>query len=57
LKEAQALLKEFCVSDETSEFTHINKVCKVPPQLLGAFVDVDNHTLPSATERGMLFIV
>ncbi|KAL0140639.1 N-acetylglucosaminyl transferase component-domain-containing protein [Mucor lusitanicus] len=38
LKELQELLKEFCVSGEHSEFTHINKVCNVPPQIVGVLV-------------------
>lgn len=32
------MLTEFCVSGEYSEFTHINKVCNVPPQILGVLV-------------------
>ncbi|CAO0792415.1 unnamed protein product [Mucor circinelloides] len=39
LQELQELLKEFCVSGEHSEFTHINKVCNVPPQIVGVLVD------------------
>ncbi|CEP18392.1 hypothetical protein [Parasitella parasitica] len=46
LQELQELLKEFCVSGEHSEFTHINKVCNVPPQILGVLIqkdDADRH--------------
>ncbi|GAN01193.1 N-acetylglucosaminyltransferase subunit [Mucor ambiguus] len=38
LKELQELLQEFCVSGEHSEFTHINKVCNVPPRIVGVLV-------------------
>ncbi|KAI8638825.1 N-acetylglucosaminyl transferase component-domain-containing protein [Parasitella parasitica] len=42
LQELQELLKEFCISGEHSEFTHINKVCNVPPKILGMLTQKDD---------------
>lgn len=43
LPELQELLREFCVSGEHSEFTHINKVCHVPPQIVGVLVHTQDE--------------
>jgi hypothetical protein len=52
LKELQELLKEFCVSGEHSEFTHINKVCNVPPQILGVLVQDEDDRDYSIADQG-----
>jgi len=53
LQELQELLKEFCVSGEHSEFTHINKVCNVPPQIVGVLVDEnEDHCDDSLSDQG-----
>ncbi|KAG2214289.1 hypothetical protein INT47_000845 [Mucor saturninus] len=53
LTELHRLLSEFCISGEHSEFTHINKVCNVPPQILGVLVDDRcDFPVPSITDRG-----
>ncbi|KAI9469791.1 MAG: hypothetical protein EXX96DRAFT_381641 [Benjaminiella poitrasii] len=38
LDELQELLCQFCDSSGHSEFIHINKVCAVPPQIVGVLV-------------------
>jgi phosphatidylinositol glycan class Q protein len=50
----QNILTEFCVSGEHSEFLHINKVCNVPPQILGILVkEEQDYPIPSIADRGM----
>ncbi|OAD68133.1 hypothetical protein PHYBLDRAFT_79399 [Phycomyces blakesleeanus NRRL 1555(-)] len=39
LHDLQTILSEFCRSGNHSEFSHINKVCKVPPKILGVMLD------------------
>lgn len=51
------LLSEFCISGEHSEFIHINKVCNVPPQILGVLVDdKSDTTVPSFINQGRVII-
>ncbi|KAG2231861.1 hypothetical protein INT48_006053 [Thamnidium elegans] len=53
LNEMQDLLSEFCISGEHSEFTYINKVCTVTPQILGVLVDGQgDYPVPSCTDQG-----
>lgn len=52
----QDLLSEFCISGEHSEFTYINKVCTVTPQILGVLVDGQgDYPVPSCTDQGKFF--
>ncbi|KAI8993400.1 N-acetylglucosaminyl transferase component-domain-containing protein [Pilobolus umbonatus] len=37
LSELEDILLEFCLSGEHDEFTHINRVCNVQPQILGVY--------------------
>ncbi|KAI9479601.1 hypothetical protein BDB00DRAFT_173912 [Zychaea mexicana] len=44
LDELQQILSEFCASGEYSEFTHINRVCKEPPRILGSLIKDEDNT-------------
>ncbi|KAG2226616.1 hypothetical protein INT45_005102, partial [Circinella minor] len=44
LKDLQQILSEFCASGEFSEFTHINRVCKAPPKILGILLQDANDS-------------
>lgn len=53
LNELQELLAEFCISGEHAEFTHINKVCNVPPEILGILMEGHgDFPVPSLADRG-----
>ncbi|KAI8973580.1 N-acetylglucosaminyl transferase component-domain-containing protein [Mycotypha africana] len=43
LDELKEVLKDFCISGECMEFTHINRVCKVPPQILGLLTTANSR--------------
>ncbi|CDH55509.1 n-acetylglucosaminyl transferase component gpi1 [Lichtheimia corymbifera JMRC:FSU:9682] len=47
LCDLQRTLSEFCASGEYSEFAHINKVCKLPPRILGTL----SADLPTVSTR------
>ncbi|KAI8328411.1 N-acetylglucosaminyl transferase component-domain-containing protein [Blakeslea trispora] len=57
LKELQDLLKEFCNSGEYVEYAHINKVCNIPPQILGVLYRNQPGPTPLHTEQAWLTVV